>query len=295
MQFYEFLCFCEQYFLLLYKSFILWYSIFKGGVICMEELNFLKNLCISELNSVTSCVMLKEYYPHHNPSRLHHGFVLTISGSETYYFKDKTITATPMSILFTPKEENYKIDLDNSPESVVLCCDFEMVNTPVRPFLIKLQQDSPIPAYFENAIKCRKKQHPASLAECKALFYEIVTALIKQHFTYLDSEKSQQLSKAVAYIKENCLSTTFRLNEVSQFLGISQRYFEKLFLQKYSVSPKEYIVNFKMQKAKDLLYDKKASIKEIAEQLGFCDIYHFSKTFKAKTGFTPSEYKNNSR
>lgn len=268
---------------------------FKGGVFLVEPLEFLKNLCISELCSVSSCVMLKEYYPHHNPSRLHHGFVLTISGSETYYFKDKTITATPMSILFTPKGEDYKIYLDDSPESVVLCCDFEMLKTPVRPFLIKLQQDSPIPTYFENAIKCFQKQHPASLAECKALFYEIVTALIKQHFSYLDKEKSEQLSKAVAYIKENCFRTDFRLSDVSHFLGISQRYFEKLFSQKYSVTPKEYIINFKIQKAKELLSSHTMQVKEISEELGFCDVYHFSKIFKSKTGFTPVEYKNNSR
>ena len=261
----------------------------------MEPLDFLKNLCISELSLVASCTMLKEYYPHHNPSRLHHGFMFTIKGNETYYFKDKAITATPMSVLYIPKGEDYVINLDDSPESIVLFCDFETNDEPPRPFVVKLPSDSHVPVCFENALKSWQKQHPASLSECKTSFYEIVTALIKQHFSYLDKEKSQQLSKAASYMKTNCFNPEFRLSDVSVWLGISQRYFEKLFSQKYSVTPKEYIINFKIQKAKELLSSHTMPINEIAEKLGFCDVYHFSRIFKAKTGFTPSEYKNNSR
>jgi two-component system response regulator YesN len=49
----------------------------------------------------------------------------------------------------------------------------------------------------------------------------------------------------------------------------------------------------KLDLAKELLANEKTSVTDVATTLGYADIYHFSKLFKAKTGFAPSEYKKN--
>jgi len=52
----------------------------------------------------------------------------------------------------------------------------------------------------------------------------------------------------------------------------------------------EYVTAARIALAKDLLRSSKLSVTEIAEEVGFSSIHYFSRIFKAKTGFTPSQY-----
>lgn len=81
---------------------------------------------------------------------------------------------------------------------------------------------------------------------------------------------------------ENCLKSDFRLRSLSEQAGVSHRYFEQLFKQRYSISPKEYVLNLKIKRAKELLLDADKKIKDIALELGYGDIYHFGKLFLKK-------------
>jgi len=57
------------------------------------------------------------------------------------------------------------------------------------------------------------------------------------------------------------------------------------------LSPKEYILTNKMNLAKQLLYQTDLSIKEISVEIGYDDQLYFSRIFRKRTGYTPSEYK----
>ena len=46
-----------------------------------------------------------------------------------------------------------------------------------------------------------------------------------------------------------------------------------------------------MEQACNLLHDNDRSLREIAEELGFCDEYHFSKQFSKTIGWSPKEYR----
>ena len=91
---------------------------------------------------------------------------------------------------------------------------------------------------------------------------------------------------------QNYLKTDFRLESAAKVAGISYRYFETLFRQKYGSTPKEYVISLKIERAKELLLSEKILIKDIAVMLGYSDIYHFGRLFTARTGQTPSEYRN---
>ena len=93
-------------------------------------------------------------------------------------------------------------------------------------------------------------------------------------------------------MRVNYLKKDFRIEELAEITGISFRYFETLFQKEYHVTPKAYILYLKTERAKELLLSEKLLIKDIAVMLGYSDIYHFGKIFKAKTGYTPSEYRS---
>jgi len=69
----------------------------------MQILEFLNNMCISELNFVQTYIAALDKYPLKNKGRRHHGFLYTISGTETYHFHDSKIETPPGSMLYIPK------------------------------------------------------------------------------------------------------------------------------------------------------------------------------------------------
>lgn len=58
-----------------------------------------------------------------------------------------------------------------------------------------------------------------------------------------------------------------------------------------SACPHQYITRQKIEKAKDLLAATSGSVSEIADQLGFGDLFYFSRQFKKHAGLAPTEFR----
>lgn len=83
----------------------------------------------------------------------------------------------------------------------------------------------------------------------------------------------------------------YSLDEISMQFGISKQYFLKKFRNKYGITPYEYILNQKIERAKLLLIENSMTISEIVERLHFTDNSHFTKTFKKRVGVSPKSYR----
>ena len=81
------------------------------------------------------------------------------------------------------------------------------------------------------------------------------------------------------------------LNEMAEFCGYSQSRFSALYKEFFGESPMKDLLNIRINKAKRLLIYSSMPISEIAEEVGFSTVFHFSKFFKKSVGITPTEYK----
>ena len=72
---------------------------------------------------------------------------------------------------------------------------------------------------------------------------------------------------------------------------MSESYFRQMFKKYMGSSPLKYRENVRVSWAKKYLKSNLFSVSEIAEKLGYCDIYHFSKVFKVYVGISPSQYR----
>ena len=61
------------------------------------------------------------------------------------------------------------------------------------------------------------------------------------------------------------------------------------------MSPHQYLIHLRVQRAQELLLGSDRSLAQIAEQCGFADVHHFSKTFKRVFGAPPGAYRDNLR
>lgn len=103
-----------------------------------------------------------------------------------------------------------------------------------------------------------------------------------------ESGGSLILNKATSYIAAN-IREPLRVSKVSHACGVSESFLYKLFSSNLNVSPKEYILNCKMEYAVRLLR-KNMTVTQIARELGFSNPNHFSNAFYKVMGKRPSEW-----
>ena len=77
---------------------------------------------------------------------------------------------------------------------------------------------------------------------------------------------------------------------VARHVDMSPSYLTALFHKHLDISPGEYIRRVKLQESKRLIRENKLNFTEIAAELQYSTVHHFSRQFKEKFGVTPSEY-----
>ncbi|MGN0351829.1 MAG: response regulator [Roseburia sp.] len=97
------------------------------------------------------------------------------------------------------------------------------------------------------------------------------------------------IDRAKKYISENYKDIS--LDVISRYLDISPYYFSKLFKEKTGANFIDYVTDYKLQKAKEMIQDNTKSMKEICMDIGYANPNYFSYIFKKKVGVTPSEYR----
>ncbi|MCI6005700.1 AraC family transcriptional regulator [Blautia sp. HCP3S3_G3] len=101
---------------------------------------------------------------------------------------------------------------------------------------------------------------------------------------------SVYVERAVEYINEN-YSKHLTINELADMIGVNRSYLATNFKKCMGCSPQEYLINVRVEQAKSLLYKTNTQISEVASKVGYQDPLAFSKIFKRKTGYSPTEYK----
>lgn len=86
--------------------------------------------------------------------------------------------------------------------------------------------------------------------------------------------------------------TGISMNDVAEHLYLNPSYFSKVFHEEVGETYSKYLIRLRMEKAKQLLKTSTLKIYEIAEQVGYADFRHFSKTFKEIEGMTPAQYRD---
>jgi AraC-like DNA-binding protein len=82
------------------------------------------------------------------------------------------------------------------------------------------------------------------------------------------------------------------LQYLAEHLGMGYEHFRKVFTRYMGKSPMAYRITHRIHHAQNRLLETEVSISELAEQLGYADVYTFSRQFKQITGQSPTAYRN---
>lgn len=98
------------------------------------------------------------------------------------------------------------------------------------------------------------------------------------------------LEQLIDYINAH-LDSDLSLNQLAQRLDMSPHYFSQLFKQSTGLSPHQYIIQCRINRAKALLRNTQQPIAEIAYQVGFANQSHLTRHFKRAVGTTPHQFR----
>lgn len=98
------------------------------------------------------------------------------------------------------------------------------------------------------------------------------------------------VQSAMDYMAEN-YSNPISIEEIADYVGVSRSQLFRCFQQVTGISPKEYLTQYRIKKACQLLEQTSFSMTAIANSLGFENSLYFSKAFRKGLGVSPSEYR----
>ncbi|GAB4512146.1 MAG: AraC family transcriptional regulator [Allomuricauda sp.] len=125
------------------------------------------------------------------------------------------------------------------------------------------------------------------------LFIHVLRAYIEQNESekgFIAALKNRRIGKALKYIHTN-IENSHSLRELAQKAGMSRTSFFNSFKEHIGQTPKQYSLNLKISKSKELLVHTEKSIAEICQMVGYNSESSFNKAFKASTSMTPMEYR----
>jgi AraC-like DNA-binding protein len=117
---------------------------------------------------------------------------------------------------------------------------------------------------------------------------------MKPESTIKINNENEIIEKALRYIAEH-IYDKLTVSEVAKQMNVSVAYFSTLFKKLIHISPSEYVCRLKLEKSKALIKEGKLNFTQIANELNFSTIHHFSKWFKNQYGITPTEYSKSLR
>lgn len=135
-----------------------------------------------------------------------------------------------------------------------------------------------------------KLEQKAAMLELLAYYIQRASANPESHLTEKRLVRDAQLREIIQYIEDH-LSEDITVQELCQIPHFHPNYFIRYFKAGIGCPPRDYINKRRMERAKQLLQNEKISIQDVARITGFKSSYYFSRLFKQKTGFTPTDYR----
>jgi two-component system response regulator YesN len=104
----------------------------------------------------------------------------------------------------------------------------------------------------------------------------------------------RSVARAIHYIEEN-YGRDLPLEEVAKSVALSPSYFSSFFKKETGKSFVEFVTEFRIERASELLCSTNLNTSEVAYRVGFNDPKYFARIFKRGVGVTPSEYRKYSQ
>lgn len=194
---------------------------------------------------------------------------------EKIAFKTKSVYVIPPNITHTTYSQNSFSDiyirtdfLKLEKNKLTVLYDIEEM-----PFLANIIYNSYLKKY-QGSLKCT---------------LDLIVQIIYEHL----GDKQNTLAESIRnYLIDNASNCNFTMESLSEKFGYNKDYIRRIFKAEFKLTPMEYLNDFRVSQAKEILQSMpNYKIEQIAELCGFADQFYFSRFFKKHTGMSPVKFK----
>jgi AraC-like DNA-binding protein len=133
-----------------------------------------------------------------------------------------------------------------------------------------------------------KKNYGRMAPETRTYFEIQLDQLFKEH--YLPEYYYVQVRQSKAFM-EKYLSEKIELEKIASSAFMSRFHYTRIFKRVYGLSPRQYLKDLRINKAKELL-KQGLNISQVCFEVGYDSLPTFCNAFKKATGYSPGEYQN---
>jgi len=119
---------------------------------------------------------------------------------------------------------------------------------------------------------------------------QFLISKFKGYNTDYRKDFNDYVQKVKAYIAEH-YATNFSMDDLAEHVGVTRQYISQLFKKQYNTTLIDYVTQYRVEQAKQLLANTSMKVSEVGSKAGFNSKSYFTKVFKLNTGITPSEYR----
>jgi AraC-like DNA-binding protein len=162
--------------------------------------------------------------------------------------------------------------------------------------VVKIHAEDTVLATFSRTMQSVRASRPALqqiLAGATANLLGLVYST-QQSPPAAETQNANAVEQAISRI-QNEYGTELNMQLLAQELGVSYSWFRSTFVAHTGLSPHQYLLEFRLVRARNLLTETQYSVKEIATLTGFEDEHYFSRLFRQKLNLTPSQWRNRNR
>ena len=203
-------------------------------------------------------------------------------GEGVFKIAGKSFLSRPGDILFIPADTPYEVEYSVS-ESIVAnlqACNY------TEPEAFTLHSRAEGELLFGQLLE-KWQQHSAN--GVKAGIYAILERIDADQKS---TAEESAFAACLRYVRAHFCDPALDIPTICEQGFMSPSGLQRAFLQHFGISPKQYIIKLRMSKALQLLVEGKIAVKEIAALCGFSDEKYFSRAFREKYGYPPSQLRD---
>lgn len=160
--------------------------------------------------------------------------------------------------------------------------------------VINIGDDSSTASFIDSIMELAKEQDVQFEIKASNLIVQILTSLMlvasEKNGASHEESRDRMVQAALEFVEKN-YSANIKLGDMAQAACCSMYHFIRVFKRVTGYSPYEFLIKYRINRAKDLLRTTNVTVEAIADSIGFDSTSSFIKTFREIEGLTPLKYR----
>lgn len=163
---------------------------------------------------------------------------------------------------------------------------------PWRPTDVTLLHAAPDPELhqlLEQLVEAASSPDSMGLLAKKSLFYRLLSKVLQAERLERNKDSYSLIDETILYMQTH-YAQPLTLGHLAERCRMKAKYFSYLFHKYTGIGPIDYLIQYRINRARELLITGRFSVSAVAGSVGYADAYYFSRLFKKHIGVSPRQF-----